>query len=182
MQRWPDPAEKDRTRPQNRQRSAAEYTGEPVNGSGAPAYPSSPNAARMTPDAPHPPHGNGFAAQATPPQRPVEPDDREINPPWERESGRFPVPRIPSNPPTPPGPDASSATWRAAMEESMPGVGMGDMTGTGKIPAIVPLTPHESGWSKGLRAPQGGAVAARGDVEVDLQPSAHMRAMKAGNL
>ncbi|MGZ3665865.1 MAG: murein biosynthesis integral membrane protein MurJ, partial [Ktedonobacterales bacterium] len=116
------------------------------------------------------------------PQWPVEPDDLDVNPPWERESGRIPVPQVHGNPPTPPGPDASSATWRAAMEESMPGVGMGDMTGTGKIPAVVPLTPHESGWSKGLRAPQGGAIAARGDVEIDQQPSAHMRALKAGNL
>ncbi|MGZ3667801.1 MAG: hypothetical protein ACXVDA_25325, partial [Ktedonobacterales bacterium] len=113
MQRWPDPADQDRTRPQIRQRSAAEHTGESVNGSGAPPYPSSSNAARMTPDAPHPPHSNGFAAQAIPPQWPVEPDDLDVNPPWERESGRIPVPQVHGNPPTPPGPDASSATWRA---------------------------------------------------------------------
>ena len=173
MQRWPDPADQDRTRPQSRQRAAAHYGGEPVNGYGA----------RVAPDSPQrPPQGNGFAPQPGPPQWPVDPNEGEINPPWERESGRIPVPQIPSGPSAVPGPDASSATWRAALEQSMPGVGMGDMTGTGKIPSVVPLTPHESGWSKGLRAPQGATITDRSDVEVDLQPSAHMRALKAGNL
>lgn len=178
MQRWPEPADQERTR----ERSAGEYSGKPVNDHGTPGYPPPSNGARKAPDASQPPPGNGFAARLSPPQWPIDPDEQEINPPWERESGRIPVPQIPSNPATPSGPDASSATWRAAVEQSMPGVSMGDITGTGKIPSIVPLTPHESGWSKGLRVPQSGAAAIRGDVEVDQQPSAHMRALKAGNL
>lgn len=178
MQRWPDQADQDRTHQRNRQHGAADYTEEPVNGSGVPSYPSS-NAARMAFDASQPPHENGSSARPTPPQRPVGLDNREINPPWERESGRIPVPQIASMPSGASEPDSNSASW---LEQSMPGISMGDMTGTGKIPAIVPLSPHESGWSKGVRAPQGGAVAARGDIEVDQQPSAHMRALKAGNL
>lgn len=182
MQRWPDQADQDRTHQQSRQHGEADHTGEPVNRSGAPSYPFPSNAARMAPDVPQPPHENGYSTRPAPLQRPVGLDDREINPPWERESGRIPVPRIPGSPSTPSESDANSATWRAALEQSMPGISMSDMTGTGKIPAIVPLTPHESGWSKGLRAPQGGVGAARSDVEVDEQPSAHMRAIKAGNL
>lgn len=168
MQRWPDPADQNRARQQSRQRGAGDYSGEPVNGHGAPNHLPPSNGARMAPDTP---------------QWPIAPDEQDINPPWERESGRIPVPQIPGNPASPSGPDASSATWRAALEQSMPGVSMGDMTGTGKIPAVVPLAPHESGWSKGLRAPQHESAApALSDVEVDQQPSAHMRAIKAGNL
>lgn len=182
MQRKPDPADQDRTRQQSRQRGVGDYSGEPVNGHGAPHHPPPSNGVAKAPDSLQPPQGSSPVARNSPPQWPVEPYEQEMNPPWERESGRIPVPQIPRNPPAPPGPDASSATWRAALEQSMPGVSMSDMTGTGKIPAIVPLSPHESGWSKGLRAPQGGAVAARADIEVDQQPSAHMRALKAGNL
>jgi putative peptidoglycan lipid II flippase len=55
------------------------------------------------------------------------------------------------------------------------------MTGTGRIPAIVQITPGTSGWSKGVRAP---ASTGRGQPApaVDDQPSAQMRAMRVGNL
>src|SRR5262249_2324214 len=66
------------------------------------------------------------------------------------------------------------------------GVDLGDMTGTGKIAAVVPLSPHDSGWSKGLTAPTvsapAGDMAFPGAVEVDQQPSAQMRALRVGNL
>jgi putative peptidoglycan lipid II flippase len=50
------------------------------------------------------------------------------------------------------------------------------MTGTGRIPAVVQLTPDAS-WSKGVRAPAGQL-----GTELEEQPSVQMRALRAGNL
>jgi putative peptidoglycan lipid II flippase len=115
-----------------------------------------------------------------------------VNPPWESESMRYPVP------PREEQPDQGLHwEWRS-VEETYPGVGMDGMTGTGIVP-VVPLQSTDSAWSGGVRAPTrpttekvpaaavGGIVAsARGavadEVEVDEQPSAAMRAMRAGNL
>lgn len=97
------------------------------------------------------------------------------NPPWEQESGRVPIP-----PQTPP--EMRAWQWGSAPDASFAGVDLGDMTGTGKIAAVVPLSPHDSGWSKGLTAPPVAGVALGGAVEVDQQPSAQMRALRVGNL
>jgi putative peptidoglycan lipid II flippase len=62
------------------------------------------------------------------------------------------------------------------------------MTGTGKLPSVVPLSPHQSGWSKGVRAPVAAAnavgVAGAPPQAIDYgeQPSAHVRAINRGNL
>ena len=109
-------------------------------------------------------------------------DDSGETPPWERESGRIPVPPITRTRPTAPPP-----VWdfESVGDLSLPGIEIGDtMTGTGKIAALVPLATGES-WNKGLRAPRGAASVAEpipSDVEVDEQPSAQMRALRAGNL
>ena len=113
-------------------------------------------------------------------------DDSGETPPWERESGRIPVPPPITRTTAPP------PVWE--FEElgdlSLPGIEVGDMmTGTGKIAAIVPLATGES-WSKGVRAPRSAAASLvspsapplPGDVEVDEQPSAQMRALRVGNL
>src|SRR5215469_787268 len=115
-------------------------------------------------------------------------DDRLVNPPWETETGRMGSVRT----------DAAEENiesdiwrWDSALEQSYAGVSIGDMTGTGKMPAMVPLSPHDSNWSKGLRAPSGASPAVavplpagvrRPDVELDEQPSVQMRALRAGNL
>jgi putative peptidoglycan lipid II flippase len=108
------------------------------------------------------------------------PDEMSANPPWEQESGRLPV-----APPPARGAYGSAEAvpweWEPAVDQSLPGVN--DMTGTGRVPTIVPLSPHESSWGKGVRAPRparGGG--ARSDVEVDEQPSMRVRALRAGNL
>ncbi|MGO8948291.1 MAG: murein biosynthesis integral membrane protein MurJ [Ktedonobacterales bacterium] len=127
---------------------------------------------------------------AAPPQAPPPPDDdRMVNPPWETETGR-----LASTSPRSAEEYIESGIWRwdSALEQSYAGVSISDMTGTGTMPAMVPLTPHDS-WSKGLRAPSVGvpAVAVAGspvagvrgaEVEVDEQPSAQMRALRVGNL
>jgi putative peptidoglycan lipid II flippase len=62
------------------------------------------------------------------------------------------------------------------------------MTGTGKLPSVVPLSPHRSGWSKGVRAPMaapdamGVAGAPPQAIDYGEQPSAHVRAINRGNL
>jgi putative peptidoglycan lipid II flippase len=115
-----------------------------------------------------------------------------VNPPWESESMRYPVPAREEQPN-----QGLHWEWRS-VEETYPGVSMDGMTGTGIVP-VVPLQSTDSAWSGGVRAPTrpptekvpaaavGGIVAsARGavadEVEVDDQPSAAMRAMRAGNL
>jgi putative peptidoglycan lipid II flippase len=103
------------------------------------------------------------------------PDDAEVNPPWETESVRMPAA------PAPPSPDGDlDWEWDSAAEQAYPSVNVNDMTGTGRIPAIVQLTPGASGWSKGVRAPDSARL--RGGVAVDDQPSSQMRAMRVGNL
>lgn len=119
-------------------------------------------------------------------------DDRLVNPPWETETGRLSSIRTGSDEEYK---DIESGIWGwdSALEQSYAGVSIGDMTGTGKMPAMVPLSPYDSNWSKGLRAPSGASPAVavpgpaaagvrRPDVEVDEQPSAQMRALRAGNL
>ncbi|HZC77624.1 MAG TPA: hypothetical protein VE258_07735, partial [Ktedonobacterales bacterium] len=107
--------------------------------------------------------------------RPAQSSESAENPPWEQESGRVPIP-----PQTPP--EMRAWQWGSAPDASFAGVDLGDMTGTGKIAAVVPLSPHDSGWSKGLTAPPAAGVALGGAVEVDQQPSAQMRALRVGNL
>lgn len=109
-------------------------------------------------------------------------DDSGETPPWERESGRIPVPPIARTRPSAPPP-----VWdfESVGDLSLPGIEIGNtMTGTGKIAAIVPLATGES-WSKGVRAPRGAASVVEpipSEVEVDEQPSAQMRALRVGNL
>ena len=113
-------------------------------------------------------------------------DDSGETPPWERESGRIPIPPLTRTTAPPP------PVWdfEEMGDLSLPGIEIGDMmTGTGKIAALVPLATGES-WNKGLRAPRGGAASLAtpaapplpSDVEVDEQPSAQMRALRVGNL
>jgi putative peptidoglycan lipid II flippase len=143
----------------------------------------------------YPPQNN--AAWPGDPYRTAAAGDQEVNPPWESESLRYPVPAREEHP-------SQGLSWEwSAVEETYPGVSMDDMTGTGKVP-VVTLQPSDSAWSAGVRAPKrpttekapatavGGIVAsARGvavpgvpveAVEVDDQPSSAMRAMRAGNL
>src|SRR5215831_3357446 len=107
-------------------------------------------------------------------------DDRDVNPPWDTDTGR--VSAVKQS--TAGGSDVESDIWRwdTALEQSYAGVSISDMTGTGKMPAMVPLSPYDSNWSKGLRAPSSSAPSiavspseAAGewsyDVEVDEQPS-----------
>lgn len=68
------------------------------------------------------------------------------------------------------------------MEQSFPAMNTSDMTGTGKMSAVVPLDVGMSGWSKGVRAPAVEPRAPAGSVPLDDQPSTQMRAMRRGNL
>lgn len=124
-----------------------------------------------------------------------EPDeDREVNPPWERESGLYPAVK-----PEQQAPKDSNPLWdlESMIERSSPGMSIETLmsTGTGKVPAAVPLQPGRSIWSAGVSAPAArrpasadagqaapAAAAARDDVEVDDQPSIQMRALRTGNL
>ncbi len=102
-------------------------------------------------------------------------DDAEVDPPWETESVRMPAA------PVQPAPNGDlDWEWDSAAEQAYPSVNLNDMTGTGRIPAIVQLTPGASGWSKGVRAPDSARL--RRGIAVDDQPSAQMRAMRVGNL
>src|SRR5215469_8519840 len=116
----------------------------------------------------------------SPPQPYPQPtgDDRNVNHPWDTESGR--IPSVKQS--TADGADVGSDIWRwdTTLEQSYAGVSIDNMTGTGKMPAMVPLSPHDS-WSKGLRAPTGAGTWPP-EVEVDEQPSAQMRALRVGNL
>jgi putative peptidoglycan lipid II flippase len=72
------------------------------------------------------------------------------------------------------------------LERSFPSTSIEDLTGTGKIPAVVPLRPSRSD-SRGLRPGGNGpgssasAYGAR-DLEVDEQPSVMVRAFRSGNM
>jgi len=142
----------------------------------------------------YPPDNN--SAWPGDPYRTNTASEQNVNPPWESESMRYPVPPVEE----PPGP---TPNWEwGAVEETYPGVSMDAMTGTGKVP-VVTLQPSDSAWSGGVRAPTrpttekvpaaavGGIVSsARGavaappavGVELDDQPSSAMRAMRVGNL
>jgi len=119
-------------------------------------------------------------------------DDGELNPPWERESARYPAVRVDSEPR-----EAPSWGWNPATEQSYAGSDLDDLTGTGLFAAVVPLRPGDRAWSAGVRVPRSARVAeapvgpmrpappgaAEAEVvEEDEQPSAQMRAMRAGNL
>lgn len=139
----------------------------------------------------YPPDNN--SAWPGDPYRTNAPDEQNVNPPWESESLRYPVPPAAESP-------SLAPEWQwSGVESTYPGLSMDDMTGTGKVP-VIPLQSTDSAWSGGVRAPMrpttekipaaavGSIVAsARGaavadDVEVDEQPSSAMRAMRAGNL
>jgi len=138
----------------------------------------------------YPPANN--SAWAGDPNRTNTANEQNINPPWESESLRYPVPAPEEHP-------SQGLSWEwSGVEETYPGVSMDDMTGTGKVP-VIPLQSTDSAWSGGVRAPTrpttekvpaaavGAIVASAGvaappDVEVDEQPSSAMRAMRAGNL
>ena len=110
-------------------------------------------------------------------------DERDVNPPWERPSARVPVPPATAETAPSSGSAHERFQWGQAIEQSLPGTSIEDVTGTGKIAAIAPLQPGSSAWSSGVRAPRGrGAAAVQGDIELDEQPSVQMRAMRAGNL
>ncbi len=117
------------------------------------------------------PPANG--AGGSKPQK-LWPDDAEVNPPWESESVRMPA--AGAQPATSGDLDWE---WDSAIEQAYPSVNINDMTGTGRIPSIVQLTPGASGWSKGVRAPDSARLRRGAAVE---QPSAQMRAMRVGNL
>lgn len=119
--------------------------------------------------------GNGYGhPRARPPAPPrSRPDDAE-RPPWEEDE-----------------PGYASWEWESALHESIGGIGSDDLTGTGKFNAVVPLTPGESAWGRGISAPKGirgpgggvvSSVAPAGDVEADQQLSTRMRALRPGNL
>ncbi len=132
------------------------------------------------------------ASQPYPPNPQPAGDDRDVNPPWDTETGRLSAVKQSA----PDGSEVESDIWRwdTALEQSYAGVSISDMTGTGKMPAMVPLSAYDSNWSKGLRAPSSSAPAVAvspseaaagdwsSDVEVDEQPSAEMRALRVGNL
>jgi tetratricopeptide (TPR) repeat protein len=103
-----------------------------------------------------------------PPPIVAQPAESAEDPPREHESSRLPI--LPQTPP-----EMRAWRWGSAPDLSFAGVDLGDMTGTGKIAAVVPLSPHDSGWSKGLTAPPAAdGFAPGGAVEVDQQPSAQM--------
>jgi putative peptidoglycan lipid II flippase len=142
----------------------------------------------------YPPDPN--SAWPADPYRTNAANEQSVNPPWESESLRYPVPPPEERP-------SQGLSWEwSGVEETYPGVSMDDMTGTGKVP-IVPLQSTDSAWSGGVRAPTrpptekvpaaavGTIVASVGvsapssapdGVEVDEQPSSAMRALRPGNL
>jgi Lipid II flippase MurJ len=112
-----------------------------------------------------------------------EPD---VDPPWERPSGLYPAVK-----PAQQTAKAPNPLWEleSMIERSYPGTSIETLmnTGTGKVPAAVPLQPGRSIWSAGLSAPSAiGSVAAAvpeaAELDVDEQPSIQMRALSSGNL
>ena len=156
MQRG-DPAEQKRMR----RRLAAERHAWPLDGQAA-----------------GPPNGvNGAGGSAPGKLWPDDPSSHDENPPWDRESARIPVPPSPG--------EGDGLGWEA-MEQSYAGVSLQDMTGTGRMPAMVPLPSQGSGWTKGITAPHGGSAVAPAQLPADMeavdQPSAHIKALNRGNL
>ncbi|HEU5348720.1 MAG TPA: murein biosynthesis integral membrane protein MurJ [Ktedonobacterales bacterium] len=142
---------------------------------------------------------SGPTGHGGPPRPPATPsayggidDERDVNPPWERESGLFPAVK--------PAQEATRdprALWEfeSVIERSYPGTSIETImnTGTGKIPGVVPLRTGKSAWSAGVNvpaaenaagvpAPSSDVTALVEDVEVDEQPSIQMRALRSGNL
>ncbi|HEU4783236.1 MAG TPA: lipid II flippase MurJ, partial [Ktedonobacterales bacterium] len=113
-----------------------------------------------------------------------EPD---VDPPWERPSGLYPAVK-----PAQQASKAPNPLWEleSMIERSYPGTSIETLmnTGTGKVPAAVPLQPGRSIWSAGVSAPAAkgaaGVAAIPGDAEseADEQPSIQMRALSSGNL
>ncbi len=70
------------------------------------------------------------------------------------------------------------------LERSFPSTSLEDLTGTGKIPAVVPLRPSRSdrGWQRPGASSGGAAAYAADGVEVDDQPSVVVRAFRSGNM
>ena len=121
-------------------------------------------------------------------------DDRDVNPPWEHESGIYPAPKS-----APQKNNATNPLWdyESVIERSYPGANIETLmnTGTGKIPGVAPVFPGQSIWHAGVSAPaiphpapgrpaDGGAgrAALPDEVEEDNQPSVQMRALRTGNL
>ncbi len=118
----------------------------------------------------------------------------DLNPPWERDSGLWPVPPD-ARQPQPEDALLNNPYMESLVERSFSGMSVQDYTGTGKIAALPPLRPGGS-WSRGLRAPRAGSagtsaapppgasgvIAARAGVEVDDQPSMHLAAMRSSTL
>jgi len=126
----------------------------------------------------------GSGASYDPGYGPSEPD---VDPPWERPSGLLPAVKSPQEPSK-----ASNRLWEleSMIERSYPGTSIETLmnTGTGKVPAAVPLQPGRSIWSAGVSAPaaKGSAGVAplpgEAESEADEQPSVQMRALSSGNL
>ncbi len=124
----------------------------------------------------------------------LDPEDDEVNPPWDRISMRMPAisqdqaetlmrashPRMQAA--------YEDSEYDAMAERSMAGLSLGDFTGTGKVAAMLPIRPGVSGW--GLRAPKrdssGSQLAVSpngsGSIAIDEQPSIQMRALRTSNL
>ena len=159
----------------------------PANGQGSPDGEAQP----VTPAWPAQPPQNGSSAR-----------DKEnggdsagsLDPPWERDSGHWPVPPE-ARKPHPDDAMLENPYMESLIERSLPSMSLNDYMGTGKIAAMPILRPGSS-WSRGLRAPRPGsadasaarspsaseALAARAGVEVDEQPSMHIAAMRSSTL
>lgn len=121
-------------------------------------------------------------------------DATALDPPWEQDSGMWPVPPAADQPQPPDDAALDNPYLEPLVERSLPGVSLQDFAGTGKIAAIPILRPGSS-WSRGVQAPRRGtagyasapparaAVAAAPlGVEVDDQPSMHIAAMRTSTL
>ena len=117
-------------------------------------------------------------------------DDSDVDPPWERASGVYPAVKPARRSSKDPRP-----LWEmeSVIERSYPGTSIETLmnTGTGKVPAVVPLHPGHSVWSTGVSAPtspprnakpSAGIAAPEEEEEEDDQPSIQMRALRSGNL
>ena len=149
------------------------------------------------------PRGSGAAGapggpSGSPSSPTPEEDTRDVNPPWERESGAYPVPK-----PVQQAGNGANPLWdyESVIERSYPGANIETLmnTGTGKIPGVSPMFPGRSAWSAGVSAPaiarppsaqpgagaagdRAGVAAIPDEVEEDEQPSVQMRALRSGNL
>ena len=98
-------------------------------------------------------------------------DDRDVNPPWEHESGTYPAPK-----PAPLTSHATNPLWdyESVIERSYPGTTIETLmnTGTGKIPGVVPLRTGHPAWGAGVSAPAGqpGAGGSGGSGVAAVEP------------